>query len=51
MSPRAKPKVGHSHRWCETCRLYTEWLRWAREQPFGLYSFLWAEFRKHRGVA
>ena len=50
MSPR-KAKIGHSLRWCETCRLYAEWLREVRDQS-GFYTFLWGEFRKHRaGVA
>jgi hypothetical protein len=43
-----KAKVGHSHRWCETCRLYIEWLRWSQREPFGLYTFLWNEYGKHR---
>jgi len=47
--PRAKrKKQGHSHRWCETCRLYIEWIRWAKTEPSGLTIFLWTEYRKHR---
>jgi hypothetical protein len=46
VSPRKK--VGHSLRWCETCRLFVEWLRWAETEPHGLTVFLWDRFRAHR---
>ena len=38
----------HSWRWCETCRLFTEWLRFAKGEHEGLSRFLWDRFAAHR---